>query len=195
MSKWKERIPGIVISVILVAVFAVFMVILLQSKMVPTKLLILGGIALVLLVASAVLLVRSIRNKGQFICGASLSLVLALVLGLASNYISVATGTLTEIGAVRTEYTPVAVYVRTDDPASALEDTKGYTFGILESLWERLEPKLKRFRRQPDHGALWQRSDDEDVCRHHTAHRRPAQQRMRCDHPKYCIPRRCDGAR
>ena len=91
MSKWKERIPGIVISVILVAVFAVFMVILLQSKMVPTKLLILGGIALVLLVASAVLLVRSIRNKGQFICGASLSLVLALVLGLASNYISVAT--------------------------------------------------------------------------------------------------------
>lgn len=39
MSKWKERIPGIVISVILVAVFAVFMVILLQSKMVPTKLL------------------------------------------------------------------------------------------------------------------------------------------------------------
>ena len=72
MSKWKERIPGIVISVILVAVFAVFMVILLQSKMVPTKLLILGGIALVLLVASAVLLVRSIRNKGQFICGASL---------------------------------------------------------------------------------------------------------------------------
>lgn len=134
MSKWKERIPGIVISVILVAVFAVFMVILLQSKMVPTKLLILGGIALVLLVASAVLLVRSIRNKGQFICGASLSLVLALVLGLASNYISVATGTLTEIGTVRTEYTPVAVYVRTDDPASALEDTKGYTFGILESL-------------------------------------------------------------
>ena len=111
MSKWKERIPGIVISVILVAVFAVFMVILLQSKMVPTKLLILGGIALVLLVASAVLLVRSIRNKGQFICGASLSLVLALVLGLASNYISVATGTLTEIGTVRTEYTPVAVYV------------------------------------------------------------------------------------
>lgn len=78
MSKWKERIPGIVISVILVAVFAVFMVILLQSKMVPTKLLILGGIALVLLVASAVLLVRSIRNKGQFICGASLSLVLAI---------------------------------------------------------------------------------------------------------------------
>ena len=134
MSKGKERIPGIVISVLLVAVFAVFMVILLQSKMVPTKLLILGGIALVLLVASAVLLVRSIRNKGQFICGASLSLVLALVLGLASNYISVATGTLTEIGAVRTEYTPVAVYVRTDDPASALEDTKGYTFGILESL-------------------------------------------------------------
>ena len=62
MSKWKERIPGIVISVILVAVFAVFMVILLQSKMVPTKLLILGGIALVLLVASAVLLVRSIRR-------------------------------------------------------------------------------------------------------------------------------------
>ena len=60
--------------------------------------------------------------------------VLALVLGLASNYISVATGTLTEIGTVRTEYTPVAVYVRTDDPASALEDTKGYTFGILESL-------------------------------------------------------------
>ena len=111
MSKWKERIPGIVISVLLVAVFAVFMVILLQSKMVPTKLLILGGIALVLLVASAVLLVRSIRNKGQFICGASLSLVLALVLGLASNYISVATGTLTEIGTVRTEYTPVAVYV------------------------------------------------------------------------------------
>lgn len=67
MSKWKERILGIVISVILVAVFAVFMVDLLQSKMVPTKLLILGGIALVLLVASAVLLVRSIRNKGQFI--------------------------------------------------------------------------------------------------------------------------------
>ena len=53
MSKWKERIPGIVISVLLVAVFAVFMVILLQSKMVPTKLLILGGIALVLLVASS----------------------------------------------------------------------------------------------------------------------------------------------
>ena len=136
MSKWKERIPGIVISVLLVAVFAVFMVILLQSKMVPTKLLILGGIALVLLVASAVLLVRSIRNKGQFICGASLSLVLALVLGLASNYISVATGTLTEIGTVRTEYTPVAVYVRTDDPASALTQR-----AIRSAFWNRLTAK------------------------------------------------------
>ena len=130
MSKWKERIPGMVISVLLVAVFAVFMVILLQSKMVPTKLLILGGIALVLLVASAVLLVRSIRNKGQFICGASLSLVLALVLGLASNYISVATGTLTEIGTVRTEYTPVAVYVRTDDPASAAGALRLFRFAL-----------------------------------------------------------------
>ena len=135
MSKWKERIPGIVISVLLVAVFAVFMVILLQSKMVPTKLLILGGIALVLLVASAVLLVRSIRNKGQFICGASLSLVLALVLGLASNYISVATGTLTEIGTVRTEYTPVAVYVRTDDPRWKTQRA------IRSAFWNRLTAK------------------------------------------------------
>ena len=34
MSKWKERILGIVISVILVAVFAVFMVILLQLSLI-----------------------------------------------------------------------------------------------------------------------------------------------------------------
>lgn len=134
MSKLKGRIPGLVISVVLAVITVLFLIVLVGSQMLPTKMLLLGSAAILLIAAAAVLLVRNTAYKVQFVFGTIIAVVLAAVLALGGSYLQMTMNTLTEISNVRTQYTPVGLYVRVDDPAESVEDVRDYSFGILETL-------------------------------------------------------------
>ncbi|WP_235322119.1 LCP family protein [Anaeromassilibacillus senegalensis] len=134
MTKMKGRIPGIIISAVLTVVVIAFIILLVWTQMLPTHLLILGSIAIVLIAVAAGLLVRRTAYKVQFTFGTILAVLLTAVLAFAGSYLYMTVNTLNQISSVRTQYTPVGIYVRTDDPAQTIADTQGYHFGILKTL-------------------------------------------------------------
>lgn len=134
MGRWKGRIPGLIISLVMAVIVAVFIVVLARTQLVPGKILILGSIAVVMIAAAAALLVRNAAYKVQFVFGAILAVLLAAVLAVATNYLHVTMNTLSRISATRTQYTPVGVYVRTEDSAQNIGDAADYEFGILAAL-------------------------------------------------------------
>ena len=134
MGKMKGNIPGIILSAVLAVVVVAFIVLLLWTKMLPTNLLILGSIAVVLIVVAAGLLMRQTANKVQFALGTVLAVVLMAALALGGSYLYMTVSTLNQISTVRTQYTPVGIYVRSDDPAASVQDTQSYTFGVLKAL-------------------------------------------------------------
>lgn len=134
MSKWKGRIPGLVITLVMAVVVAAFIAVLTWTKMVPANLLILGSVAVAMLAAAAALLVRNTAFKVQFTLGTILAVLLTAVLAVGGYYLYATASTLSRMSETRTQSTPVAVYVRAEDAAQSVQDTAGYTFGILSSL-------------------------------------------------------------
>ena len=70
MSKsMKSRLPGILITVLLTIALTLFMAILVQTKMLPSKLLLLAAGLFLLFVLCVVLLTRNAKRTGSFVAG------------------------------------------------------------------------------------------------------------------------------
>ncbi len=134
MRKWKGRIPGLVITLVMAVVVAAFIAVLTWTQFIPVHLLVPAGVALVMLATAAALLVRNTAFKVQFVLGTLLALILTAVLAVGGYYLYRTTSTLSRISETRTQSTPVAVYVRAEDAAQSISDTVGYSFGILSTL-------------------------------------------------------------
>ena len=133
-SKKQDRIPGIVISLILFVIECAFLVLLLYTKLISMKYIGIIAAGLLLLLVIVYFLVRKIRKTVPFCIGVVLALLITVVLGLASLYIYKTVSTLDSITGVNQEYTEINVYVKQDDKAQKLADASGYTFGILGEL-------------------------------------------------------------
>ena len=72
------------------------------------------------------------RKKIRTVAMAIFSIIIILIQIFGSYYLLVGRSALEKITQVGTEKSEVGVYVRIDDPAESLKDTKNYTFGILE---------------------------------------------------------------
>ena len=83
MGKWKGRIPGLVITLVMAVVVAAFIAVLAWTKMIPGNLLVLGSVAVAMLAAAAALLVRNTAFKVQFTLGTILAVLLTAVLAVA----------------------------------------------------------------------------------------------------------------
>lgn len=70
----------------------------------------------------------------QFVFGTILAVLLTALLTVAGSYLYMTIRALNQISNVRTQYTPIGVYVRRDDPAQTIQDAADYNFGILELL-------------------------------------------------------------
>ena len=134
MRKWKGRIPGLVITLVMAVVVAAFIAVLTWTQFIPVHLLVPAGVALVMLATAAALLVRNTAFKVQFVLGTLLALILTAVLAVGGYYLYRTTSTLSRISETRTQSTPVAVYVRAEDAAQSISDTAGYSFSILSTL-------------------------------------------------------------
>ena len=133
-SKKQDRLPGIIISVIMFVLELAFMVLLFYTKLISVKYI--GIIAVVLLIILLLIyvLVRKIRKTVRFAIGVVLAIIVASVLGIGSFYIYKTVSALGNITGVNKETTEINVYVKQDDAAQSLSDASSYTFGIMGEL-------------------------------------------------------------
>ena len=130
----NDRIPGAVITIIVIMLSVVFMGLLAMTKMIPTIYMLIIGIVLAVLAAIIWLLVWHTRYTGRFIGGTIFAVILVAILGFGGFYINKTRTAISDISSVTTEVTQIAVYVKSDDAADSVEATKGYNYGILSSL-------------------------------------------------------------
>lgn len=129
-----RRIPCILVTGLLFIALIMFMAILINTKIVPTKfLLIIGGLFL-LLTLCVFLLTWDTRRIKCLLFGCVIMILVLVVLMVGTGYLSRAVQTLDSITTVDVEIAEVGIYVRQDDPANDLSDLQGYRFGIMESL-------------------------------------------------------------
>lgn len=130
----KDRLPGKIITAVLGVAALVFVCLLVYTRMVPGMYMgaICLGLAVLVLVTG--LLVWKFHHLVRFIIGTILAVVLIVAMGFGGLYIYRTTTALDTISGVNTEVARVAVYVKNDDAAENLNDTKDYTYGVLKEL-------------------------------------------------------------
>ena len=133
-KNWKSRIPGILIVTLLVVALTLFMAILMKTKMLPTKYLLLAGGIFLLFAVSIFLLTRNSKRVGPMICGCLMTMVLLIVLMLGTPYLMRAVNALDSITNVKVEIAEVGAYVKADSSIVKLEDLAGGTVGMMETL-------------------------------------------------------------
>ena len=133
-KKVKSRIPGILIAILLVVALTLFMAILIKTKLLPTKILLLAGGIFLLFAVCVYFLTRNSERVGCMIVGCLMTMVVLIVLMLGTPYLMRAVDTLDNITNVEVEIADVGVYVQTDSSVTELKDLTGGSVGILEAL-------------------------------------------------------------
>ena len=132
--KRMARVPGLVILVVLLLIAFEFLGLLAVTKLLPVYLLFAGGLVLLTGVLIIGLLTGDARKKALFAIGSLLAVLMLIVLVMGNLYILKTYNTLARISGVSTKTSQIGIYVRTDDPAQVIEDTRGYIFGTLSDL-------------------------------------------------------------
>jgi LCP family protein required for cell wall assembly len=128
------HIPGCILSGALLIVMALFGYTVLYSQMVPTKFVIVLFLLLIAILVLLFLLLWDTRNKGRFVTGTILTILLGALLIYGSVALLQTVGALNSITTTKTEVAQVTFYVNDDDPAQTIDDAQDYTFGILTAL-------------------------------------------------------------
>ena len=131
---YGSRVPGILITVLLTVALTLFMAILVNTKLLPTKLLLLGGFLFLLFILCVCLLTRDARRVGGMIAGSLMSMLLLIVLMIGTPYLTKAVNTLSNMTGVSVEVADVGVYVRADSQVQELSELSGKTIGIMDVL-------------------------------------------------------------
>ena len=85
---FSGRIPGLLITILLTVAVTLFMAILIQTKLLPVKLLLLAGGIFLLFVLSVFLLTRDARRTGALITGSAMTMVLLITLMVGTPYLT-----------------------------------------------------------------------------------------------------------
>lgn len=133
-EKLKQQIFGLVIAGISFVFSAAFVTLLLITKLLPIKIIVVFS-AFALLWAGGVFLLSKNRKKVLLsVLGCIMALVLLVVEIVSGFYIIKGVDALNSITTVQTELSEVGVFVRVDDDAKTMEDTADKTFGIIDVL-------------------------------------------------------------
>ncbi len=133
-SKRKRRIPGLVITVILLIMAVEFSAMLAVTQMIPGYLILVILLIVVTFVLLIWLLTRNTRHKVSFVLGTLMAILLAAILVIGNFYIFTTYDTLNRISGVTVQTSEVSVFVLKDDPAETIEDASDYVFGIMTGL-------------------------------------------------------------
>lgn len=130
----RRRLPCILVTGLLFLALAAFMVILISTKIVPSKFLLILGGAFVLLTLCVFLLTWDTRRIKSLVAGCVIMVLVLIILMVGAKYLMNTVDTLDNITAIDVEIAEVGIYVRQDDPAADIYDMKDYRFGIMQTL-------------------------------------------------------------
>ena len=134
ITKKQDRMPGIILTILLFVAEIAFTVLLLYTNLLSAKYIgIVFAVLLVLLLIDH-LLIRKFRKQIRLWIGIILMVIILAILGIASFYIYKTVSALDDITGVNKEITEINVYVKQDDAAQSLMDAASYSFGILADL-------------------------------------------------------------
>lgn len=133
-SKKAQPIPGIVLSLLLLAAAGAFLYLLSLTQMLTSVYLFVAAGACVIAILITFTLTRNFRKRIPFVFGSLWFLICIGIFAVAGIYLFQTQSALKAIAGTKTEISNVSVYVRTDDPAQTLTDASGYSFGILSTL-------------------------------------------------------------
>lgn len=128
---FSGRLPGLSITILLTVALTLFMAILIKTKMLPSKLLLLAGVLFLLFVVCVCLLTWDMRKTGRMVTGSVLTMALLIVLMIGTPYLTKAVSTLNKLTGVNVEVADVGVYVKNESPIQDLSGLNGKTVGIL----------------------------------------------------------------
>ena len=128
---FSGRLPGLSITILLTVALTLFMAILIKTKMLPSKLLLLAGTLFLLFVVCVCLLTWDMRKTGRMVTGSVLTMALLIVLMIGTPYLTKAVSTLNKLTGVNVEVADVGVYVKNESPIQDLSGLNGKTVGIL----------------------------------------------------------------
>jgi LCP family protein required for cell wall assembly len=126
-NKISRRV-GWVLAAIQAIVSVVFMIALFSLNMIPDKYLIVIGLLLFLFCAGILVSQYYSRKKG--IAGKAVSIIISVILGVASYFLFQANGAVSEISGGDYKLDNIVVAVMADDAAESIQDAAGYTFGV-----------------------------------------------------------------
>ena len=127
----KNWLPGVLFTAVLVLAEVLFMALLISTKLVPVKFLVVLAVVCLLLSGLVYFLTRDARKGGRLIGGAVLIGVLVIGIAFGSSYVYQGVDTLDTITETKIELANVAIYAAANDPANTIQDASEYTFGIL----------------------------------------------------------------
>ena len=130
----KGRLPGILITVLLTIALTLFMAILVKTKLLPSKLLLLAGGLFFLFVLCVFLLTHNSRRTGAMITGSLMTMFMLLVLMVGTPYLTKAVNTLDSMTGVNVEVADMGVYVKAESSLQALTELSNKNVGIMDVL-------------------------------------------------------------
>ena len=130
-KSFSSRLPGLLITILLTVAVTLFMAILIRTKLLPSKLLLVAAGVFLLFVLSVCLLTWDARKTGRMVTGSIMTMGLLITLMVGTPYLTKAVSTLDRLAGVKTEVADVGVYVKNDSPIQDLSGLPGKTLGIL----------------------------------------------------------------
>lgn len=130
-KSFSSRLPGLLITILLTVAVTLFMAILIRTKLLPSKLLLVAAGVFLLFVLSVCLLTWDACKTGRMVTGSIMTMGLLITLMVGTPYLTKAVSTLDRLAGVKTEVADVGVYVKNDSTIQDLSGLPGKTLGIL----------------------------------------------------------------
>ena len=130
----QSRIPSILITILLTVALTLFMAILVKTRLLPNKLLLLAGGLFLLFVLLVFLLTRNAKRTGPMITGCVMAILLVVALMVGTPYLTKAVSTLDKMTGVNVEVADMGVYVKADSTLQSLSELSGKNVGIMDVL-------------------------------------------------------------
>ena len=130
----KNRLPGLLISVLLTIALTLFMGMLVKTKLLPGKLLLVAGGVFLLFVLSVFLLTMNAKRTGGMIAGSIMTVLVLVVLMIGTPYLTKAVNTLSSMTGVNVELTDVGIFVKNDSSVQNIAGLSGGSVGIMDVL-------------------------------------------------------------
>lgn len=134
MDRERGGIAGKIIAAVFLLVSAVFVGLLIYTKLVPTVIVAVIGVILLIFVILVTILTWNYHNIIRFVIGTVLAVLFTVLFAVGGVYLYQTTSTLSKISGVKTEIAQVGIYVRAQDSADSLAATSSYKYGIITDL-------------------------------------------------------------